>query len=130
MKKGCFIIVLRIKEARKAAGLKQTDIARLLEVTAATYSRYENGQIQPDPPTLLKIAAILHTSVDYLLGNDDAPNMPDKITLSQSYSPEEEILIKKYRQLDADGKKEIENMIDFKLQLQNEKSKDTQHKVG
>lgn len=58
----------RIKEARKAVGMKQKDVAAALNVTAATYSRYENNLIQPDPQTLLKLAAILNTTVDYLLG--------------------------------------------------------------
>lgn len=62
--------MLRIKQAREATGLKQKEMAKILNVTAATYSRYENGLIQPDPTMLLKIANALGTSVDYILGRD------------------------------------------------------------
>lgn len=124
------VIFMRLKEARKAANLTQVQVAKYIGINQNTYSYWENGKTKIDSESLQKLASLYSVSVDYLLGNDEAPNMPNKITLSQSFSPEEETLIKKYRQLDADGKKEIENMIDFKLQLQNEKSKDTQHKVG
>ena len=58
----------KIKDARISVGLTQKAVAQLLNVTPATYSRYENGLIQPDPETLIKIAKILNTSVDYILG--------------------------------------------------------------
>ena len=60
----------QLKEARKAAGLTQKEVAIKLNVTAATYSRYENGLIQPDPKTLLKIANLFNVSIDFLLGYD------------------------------------------------------------
>lgn len=58
----------KFKEARQACGLTQKEIANALNVTAATYSRYENGLIQPDPETLKRIAALMNTTVDFLLG--------------------------------------------------------------
>lgn len=60
----------RIREAREKIGLKQKEVAEILNVTPATYSRYESGIIRPDPTMLLKISEILNTSVDYLLGRD------------------------------------------------------------
>ena len=59
----------KFKEARKACGLTQKEVAQALNVTAATYSRYENGLIQPDPETLKRIAVLMKTSVDFLYGN-------------------------------------------------------------
>lgn len=60
----------RIREAREKIGLKQKEVAEILNVTPATYSRYESGIIRPDPTMLLKISEILNMSVDYLLGRD------------------------------------------------------------
>lgn len=68
----------KIKEARRAAGLKQKDVAQILNVTPATYSRYESGIIRPDPAMLIKISEILNTTVDYLLGRDEIN--PNKLT--------------------------------------------------
>lgn len=93
-----------------------------------------NKPVRPTIETLQKIAKGTGVKVSYLAAlaaNEDINDLtnPIKNTPVQFTNHEKELL-KKYRQLDADGKKEIENMIDFKLQLQNEKSKDTQHKVG
>lgn len=60
----------KFKDARKACGLTQREVASVLKTTPATYSRYENGLIQPDSQTLTKIAKLFGVSVDYLLGND------------------------------------------------------------
>jgi transcriptional regulator with XRE-family HTH domain len=37
----------RIREARQAAGLKQTELAVKLDVTQATIANYERGNTQP-----------------------------------------------------------------------------------
>ena len=55
----------KFKEARKACRLTQKEVAQALNVTAATYSRYENGLIQPDPETLKRIAVLMKTSVEF-----------------------------------------------------------------
>lgn len=67
----------KFKEARKACGLTLKEVAQALNVTAATYSRYENGLIQPDLETLKCIAVLMKTSVDFLLGNESSvPDLP------------------------------------------------------
>ena len=93
-----------------------------------------NKPVRPTIETLQKIAKGTGVKVSYLAAlaaNEDINDLTNPIKNSPvQFTNHEKELLKKYRQLDADGKKEIENMIEFKLQLQNEKSKDTQHKVG
>lgn len=57
----------RLREIREDKDLKQVDVARLLNVTQQTYSRYENGDICIDKDSLIKLAKFYNTSVDYLL---------------------------------------------------------------
>lgn len=59
---------LYIKELRKESGLKQCELAEMLGITRQAMSAYEKGIRTPDPKTLKRIADILHTSVDYLIG--------------------------------------------------------------
>lgn len=95
------------KIARQSKKLKQSAVAAELDVTAATVSRYESGDMQPDNNTLIKLADLFDCSIDYLLGRD-----VNGIALSD----DEIKLIKKYRQLDADGKNLIQVMINTRLQ--------------
>lgn len=68
----------RLKQARKTKGYTQKYIAEALSVTPATYSRYESGDINPDPDTLRKISSLLGVSVDYLIGISDLANVPNE----------------------------------------------------
>ena len=68
----------RLKQSRKAKGYTQKNIAEVLSVTPATYSRYESGDIKPDPDTLKKLSSVLGVSVDYLIGASDTANTPDE----------------------------------------------------
>ena len=47
--------------------LYQADIAKILNVSQQTYSRYENDDISIDKDSLIKLALFYNTSVDYLL---------------------------------------------------------------
>ena len=57
----------RLKDIREDRDLKQSDIAKLLNVRQQTYSRYENDEISIDKDSLIKLANYYNTSVDYLL---------------------------------------------------------------
>lgn len=57
----------RIKYLRERKGLKQIDIARLLQTTQQQYSRYENGTEMPYE-LLKRLAIFYNVSTDYILG--------------------------------------------------------------
>ena len=44
---------------RRARTLTQVDMARLLDVTQQTYSKYESGQLRPPVDVQARIAAVL-----------------------------------------------------------------------
>ncbi len=62
----------RIREARQAANLTQRELAEMLGIKDATLSGYEIGAHDPKSNTLIEIARICGTTVDYLLGIDRA----------------------------------------------------------
>ncbi len=58
----------QLRAARKQAHLSQTELAAALGVTQQAVGKWENGKSSPDPSTLARIAALLETSSDALLG--------------------------------------------------------------
>lgn len=57
----------RIAALRRKKGLKQDDLAQMLEVSPQAVSKWENDQTCPDISLLPKLAKILDVSVDELL---------------------------------------------------------------
>ena len=62
-------IMNRIKELRKHRGLSQKQLADALYVNQTAVSQWERGATTPSKETLIKLANILNTSTDDLLGN-------------------------------------------------------------
>lgn len=60
--------MLRIRTRRNELGMKQTELAKAINVSQPTLSEYENGKYEPDSTTLKKLAEVLGTTVDYLVG--------------------------------------------------------------
>lgn len=58
----------RIRQARKAAGITQEELAHILGINCATLSKYESGVIEPSISQLVSIASALNTSLPELLG--------------------------------------------------------------
>ncbi len=56
--------------ARKARGLRQSDLAELSGVTQADISRIERGQVAPTTQTLLKLTTALSVEIQFVLTED------------------------------------------------------------
>lgn len=65
---------MQLKEIRVAMGLSQSKVARDLNLTQATYNRYENGQRQIPNAILLSMADYFGVTSDELLGRPGAQN--------------------------------------------------------
>jgi len=52
-----------IKSSRIQKGLKQEDVARELQVTVQTYSKWENGKTEPKASQVAKLASLLDVSI-------------------------------------------------------------------
>ena len=61
----------RLKNLRKQAHLTQVDVAEKLGISQQAYASWERGIKKPTQENLVKIAQVLNTSVDYLVGNSD-----------------------------------------------------------
>ena len=57
-----------LKSLRKANGLTQDELAKILKISRSTIGMYENGSREPDYETLEAIADYFNVYIDYLLG--------------------------------------------------------------
>lgn len=58
----------RLRNLRKQKNMTQKQLADLIGVKNSIISFYEVGDRFPSPEIIVKLAAVLHTSTDYLLG--------------------------------------------------------------
>ena len=57
-----------LKQCRKKQGISQAELASKLGVTQQAVGKWESGKSSPDPSTVARIAELLNTTADYLLG--------------------------------------------------------------
>lgn len=94
-----------IIDARKRRGLSQADLARALDVSQQSVSKWEAGAVLPRPRTLARLAEILRVSVDDLLaggvdrhhdefaddveGEDQDHDVMDDVTINFNAPPDQ-----------------------------------------
>lgn len=114
---------MRLREARKRAGLTQAELASKIGIGQNTYSYWETGKTKIDNVSLAKLAEILGVSIDYIMGHDIyEPEKKDYEEISRHkessfvLSPEEILHIKKYRTLDDVGKSVVDAVLETQVQ--------------
>lgn len=114
-----------IKQKRLECGYTMKELAEKVGVSEATVSRWESGNLATMKHTkIMLLAKALKISPAMLF---DAPASPSS---SLSLTQQEETHIKKYRQLDADGKEEIDDLIDVKLAKLQRKAEEDVESLG
>ena len=63
----------RIRELRDARGMKQTELAKLLNCTNTSVSRYELEQHDLPTEIICKLCDVFGVTADYLLGRSSNP---------------------------------------------------------
>jgi transcriptional regulator with XRE-family HTH domain len=56
----------RLRLLREAAGLNQTEMARVLDINQSNWSRFESGERLPEPYKLREIVTRFRVSYDYI----------------------------------------------------------------
>lgn len=62
---------IRLKELRKSAKVKQSDLASLLSITVRHYQDIEYGKVDLPTSKLIALADYFNVSLDYLVGRSD-----------------------------------------------------------
>ena len=69
-----FLVIImyeRIRNLREDKDLNQTEIAKILNISQSTYSRYESGTLDVPTEVLISLSKFYSVSVDYILGLKD-----------------------------------------------------------
>lgn len=117
----------RLKHYMEQANMKQTDLVEKTKINKSSISEYLSGNYEPKQRNIYKIATALGIKPSQLMGisNTSEPPAPTiKLTA------QEEEHIKKYHQLNADGKLVIDNQIDFMLYKQEQSVEKEEQNLG
>lgn len=88
----------RIRELREQREIKQATLAKFLGVAPNTLSYWEQGKINIDNDSLIKVADFFDCSIDYLLYRDNISHKKiDNDYFTKSLSKHERDLILAYR---------------------------------
>lgn len=107
----------RLRLLREESKLTRDDLAKNLNISYSTISKYETNIRFPDRETLIKMADLFEVSIDYLLGRSNIKETAEKL-LEHS---EEDVHIRsphiKYGfegdSLSSEAKEEIEKFKEF-----------------
>lgn len=111
----------RLRELRKTKGYSQTQLGKLINVTKVSISGYETENRTPNLETLIDLAEVLETSLDYLIGHDVQLILEQESTYVLKVSREELDFIRElkrnkalYKRMTDDPKRLLE-LMDKKL---------------
>ena len=100
----------RIRVLRQKLNYTQIQVEKATGIPQSNLSEFENGKLIPTIQTLFKIAKFFGVSVAYLLGEGDLEGLKVNVSLLS--------------ELSEDGKKQIQDFIDFVVQREMEKKKE------
>ncbi|MGM9519508.1 MAG: helix-turn-helix domain-containing protein [Phascolarctobacterium sp.] len=118
-----------LKNRRLERNMSLKDVADKVGVTISTISRWESGDISNmRRDRIVSYARALDISPSLIMGWEEPPSNKERDYFE--LSPQELTLIKKYRQLDADGKADISDLIDSKLARAERAAKEQEEGLG
>ena len=88
----------RIGLLRKEKGMSQIALSMKLNVSQKMISAYENGKSEPSIATLIQMADIFQTSVDYIIGYTNVKQPLDRIA-QHKLSENECVLLEEFNSL-------------------------------
>lgn len=100
------LIINRLIECRKKIGISKNEAAKRIGISQPAYLRYEAGERTPSIQVINEIAKVLQTSVEYLTGRSDSPEVVSYV-INVKEDPELFAIIERYYQADIDQQKRL-----------------------
>lgn len=117
----------RIRTRREQLNMSQEELAKRLGYKSrSTIAKIESGENDITQSKIVAFAKALGVKPGYLMGWEDVPEPSSSLSLT----PQEETHIKKYRQLDADGRERVDYVLDMEYKLANERAEKEEQRLG
>lgn len=98
----------KLRQARKAAGMTQKELAQAVQVKHNTVSNWEKGIASPDPDTISRLCGILRMPPNFLFEDGEGAAL----------NGVEFALFGEVRQLSPEDQQDVLNFIRYKRSLQ------------
>lgn len=117
-----------IKILRERYGLSQKELGQIAGVSDKAVSTWEQGLKEPRMGAIQKLADYFGIRKSDII--EDGGLVSKQTTSSLSLTQQEETHIKKYRQLDADGRERVDYVLDMEHKLANERAEKEEQRLG
>ena len=94
-------VAIRIREARRALGLTQDELARRVGVSRSAIAQWETDRTGQVRANLARVSAVLGVSIGYLVTGESEPGLVSVETA------DERALLSLYRQIPEPGRSEL-----------------------
>lgn len=115
-----------LKNIMQKRNKTQSDLVKDLSFRQATVSDWLNGKKYPRMDKVEKLANYLGVSINELL----MQSVPEPPAPSIQLTAQEEAHIKKYRQLNADGKSRVDYVLNMEFDLMNNYAEKEEQSLG
>ena len=109
------LLCQRLKELRISHGKTQQDVAAVLNISRSAYALYETGKRELNYGSLAALAEFYGVSLDSLFCRSEVPEPLG------SFSPEERLLLERYREMDPRGRRLLSAMADLECELESDR---------
>lgn len=117
-----------IKNLRLKYGLSQKELGLIAGVTDKAVSTWEQGIKEPRMGAIQKMADHFGIKKSDII--EDQPATTATTAKAIDFSEREMLLIKKYRQLDADGKNRVDYVLNMEFDLMNNSAEKEEESLG
>lgn len=91
-------MVKNLKKLRIKYHMSQQQVAAKIGVSQQSINKYENQNVEPDIESMIELADMFNTSIDYLVGNTNIERRIEEVS-EYSLNDDEAALIDSYRML-------------------------------
>lgn len=111
----------RLKELREEKGLKQSELAQILNISPSSIGMYETDKRDPDDELKIKISDYFNVSIDYLMGKSDIRELDSNNDIEINDDDIDVAFYEGYKDLEEEDKEVMRQTLKAFLRNKNKK---------